>query len=57
MDKLKGKYEEVMEFVFELKEKASEEARGMKFKQYLKHIKKDISGIEKRLKECKAKAA
>ncbi len=57
MSKLKGKYEEVMEFVFELKEKASEETRGMKFKQYLKHIKKDISGIERRLEKGKVKAA
>ena len=57
MNKLKGKYEEVMEFVFELKEKASEEARGMKFKQYLKHIKKDISAIERQFEEKKVKAA
>jgi hypothetical protein len=57
MNKLNGKYEEVMEFVFALKEKASEEARGMKFKQYLKHIKKVISGIEGRFEEKKVKAA
>lgn len=57
MNKLKGQYEEVMEFVCELKNKASEESRGMSFSQYIKHIKKDIDGIERRFKGRKVKAA
>jgi len=46
MSKIRGKYEDVMEFVFQLKDKAYEETKGMDFKDYLKYIRKDIHKIE-----------
>ena len=53
MSKINGKYDDVMEFVFKLKDKAYEKTKGMNFKTYLKYIRKDIQEMEELLEKQK----